>query len=164
MCTGERILFWTKHIGKTNNTLVIFAINKGLLSYRQLDSVLTESVLWTLLYCCGVQIFEERQKPRKKMCVIICTLFDYRAWLSLCDRGIKHGSFMTWYNVLNTEWYFYNSHGRNFGKNYLHISQQALQKLYYCHSQTVIARCKLTSASVVVILRLRQIYVNRFGI
>jgi hypothetical protein len=29
---------------------------------------------------------------RKETGAIICTLFDYRAWLFLCDRGVQHQS------------------------------------------------------------------------
>jgi hypothetical protein len=101
MSAGEQLLSRPELAAKTNNTLFMYTTNWSLLRCRKLDNVLTKSVLWTLIY--GVQIFEEKHKPRKETGVIICTLFDYRAWLSLCDRGVKHGSFMIRYNMLITE-------------------------------------------------------------
>ena len=162
MYTGEWILSCTKPTVKTNNTLFIFTINKCLLRYRQPDSVLTEYVLWTLLYSYGVQIFAERHKPRKKMCVIICTLFDYRAWLSLCDRGVKHVSFMARYNVLPDKWYFFTIRMTETWEIIPYaLSCKPCKKLYYCDSQAVIVRCKLTSSgSIFGILRLSSSDIN----
>jgi hypothetical protein len=90
MSVGQQIGSCSKSIAKANNALFICTRN-DVANLSQLGNC---AMYYPSLYCghCYMvfKYLNRKTSQRKETDVIICTLFDYRAWLSLCSRGVKH--------------------------------------------------------------------------